>query len=135
MSKIEHLPKAIPPREIPFKIDLKGLVTGDRYKGDFVVRVPLSRDMSKIGVELAKLNDGVRFEDLDAGTAMLHNSVAFLRILLERSPDWFWKEEELDYGLNTLDVNICVEIFLKAEKLVKDWKKDLLSAGEEKKTE
>lgn len=130
MSKIEGLVKSLPSREIPFSIKVDGIVTKQTYKGDFVVRVPLSRDMSKIGVEIAKLNGGVKFSDLDDGTAMLHNAVAFLKILLSESPEWFWKEDEMDYGLNTLDANVSVEIFLEAEKLIKNWKKTLFDGKE-----
>ena len=59
MSRVSHLPKNVPSKEIPFKFKVKGSVNVNHtYEGDFVVKVPGVREMSKIGVELARLNDG-----------------------------------------------------------------------------
>lgn len=131
MSKIEGLAKQLPPLEIPFKIKSTGNVSYKNYEGDFVVHVPLVKDMSRIGIELAKLNDGVPHSDLDLGTALLHNAVAYLRVLLVESPDWFWKPDEMDFGMNTLDSNVAIDVFNEADEKVKAWK-DALKPKEEK---
>jgi hypothetical protein len=127
MSKVSHLPKIIPSKEIPFKIKTSGAVTGHTYEGEFVVKVPSVREMSRIGLELARLNDGIPFEMLDKSTAALNNALAFLRITLTEAPKWFvndstdLKEEGMAYGLDTLDVNVPMEVFRVADKKVRAW--------------
>lgn len=137
MSKIQGLPKQIPAKELPFKFEEKGTLTGHTYKGDFVAKVPGTREMSQIGIELAKLNGGVKFEDLDSGTAVLHNAIAYLRIVLVDAPEWFTdRDEGLDYGLNADDANIPIQIFSQAEQLVTDWRLNLMGkAREQEKSE
>lgn len=131
MSRISNLPKNVPTKELPFHFKAKGRPSGFTYEGDFVVEVPSVRDMSAIGVELAKLNGGVKFESLDVSTANLNNAIAYLKVALKKSPNWFSNssddpdEEGIDYGLDTIDLNIPVEIFRKAEKLVAEWYKTL----------
>lgn len=128
MSNIKGLPKTIPSKEIPFDIELTGNVTKEKYSGSFVIKVPGTRERSRIGIEIAKLNGGVRFDDLDEATALLHNAVAFLRVLLIDAPDWFVKREDqqgMDYGLDTLDYNVAVDIFLQANHKILEWQKAL----------
>ena len=127
MSKIySNLPRAIPPKEIPFTVEITGSTTGFKYTGDFTVKVPTVKDMSRIGVLIARLNCGVQFNDLDTSTANLHNAIAYLQACLVDAPKWFINNENDDepgiaYGLDTLDVNIPVLIFKKADALVSDW--------------
>jgi hypothetical protein len=127
MSRVSHLPKSVPSKELAFKFKAKGSTTGHPYSGDFVVVVPQVRQMSRIGVELARLSDGVPFESLDKNTAALNNAIAFLKVCLKEGPAWFMnsprdeKEEGMDYGLDTEDVNIPVEIFRQADAAVKGW--------------
>lgn len=123
MRKFEDLAKTLPPREIPFEIKVEGNVTGIEYEGKFTVKVPLVQDMSRLGVELARLNNGVPHEDLDIGTATLNNAIAYLKVLLVEAPEWFYKQEQMNYGLNTLDSNVAIAIFDQAENKVSDWKK------------
>ena len=131
MSKVSHLPKSIPSKEIPFKVKLKGSATGHPYEGDFTVIVPTVREMGKIGLELARLNGGLSLDSLDSSTATLHNAVAYLKVLLKTGPAWFFNdagneaEEGMDYGLDTIDINVPVTIFREADKKVKDWYKSL----------
>jgi len=131
MSKVSHLPKNVPSKELPFKIKVKGSVSGHSYTGDFVVRVPGVRAMGQIGVELARLNDGIPLEHLDKNTARLHNSLAYLKVALIKGPKWFVntlddaEEEGMDYGLDTDDINVPIEIFRKADKMVQDWYESL----------
>lgn len=127
MSRVSHLPKSIPSKELPLKFKVKGAITGHTYAGDFVIVVPQPRQMSRIGVELARLNDGVPFESLDSNTAALNNAIAFLRVCVKEGPAWFVntredeKEEGIDYGLDTDDINVPVELFKQADALVKGW--------------
>lgn len=122
MSRVSHLPKNIPNKEIPFKIKVKGSVSRHAYTGDFVVKVPSVRDMGRIGVELAKLNDGIPLEMLDRSTAHLNNAIAFLRVALVKAPNWFVNslddedEQGMEYGLDTDDLNVPVEIFKQAHR-------------------
>jgi hypothetical protein len=87
--------------------------------------------MSRIGVELARLGDGVPFELLDKNTATLNNAIAYLKVLLKDGPAWFMnsaddeKEEGMDYGLDTSDINVPVEIFRKANVQINKWHESL----------
>lgn len=134
MSKVSHLPKSVPNKELPFSLKVKGSSSGHPYEGDFVVKVPGVREMGKIGIELARLNEGVPLESLDRSTATLHNAIAFLKVALIVGPKWFKNdkldetEEGMDFGLDTDDVNVPIEIFKKAEGLVSDWHKSLRGA-------
>ena len=131
MSKVSHLPKSVPSKLLPFKIDVKGGVTGHRYEGHFVVSVPEVRDMSRIGIELAKLNDGVPFELLDSNTRAINNAIAFLKACLREGPAWFVNatedegEEGIDFGLATVDANVPIEVFRAADKAIKGWNDSL----------
>ena len=131
MSRTSHLPKNVPFKELPFSLNVKGSSTGFAYTGDFVVKVPSVRETGRIGVELARLSDGVPLEALDNSTANLHNAIAFLRVCLVSAPKWFTNtaeddgEEGMDFGLDTHDFNVPVEIFKKANKLVLEWNKAL----------
>lgn len=127
MSRVSHLPKAVPSKELPFKFKAKGSITGHSYSGDFIALVPQVRQMSRIGVELARLNDGIPFELLDKNTAALNNAIAFLKVCLKEAPAWFTnspddpREEGMDFGLDTEDINVPVEIFRQADALIKGW--------------
>ena len=131
MAAKTALPKAIPSKELPFSVKLTGSTTGQSYEGDFVVKVPSVRDMSKIGIFLAKLGFGVPFEDLDTSTQILNNAVAFLQACLLEAPGWFRNAETdpktpgMAYGLDTFDVNVPVEIFRQANTLVEGWREAL----------
>lgn len=128
MSKVSHLPKSVPSKEIPFRIKVKGAVhKSHTYEGEFTVRVPEVRQMSQLGLELAKLNDGIPLEMLDKNTANLNNAIAYLRVNLIKGPAWFVndkndaEEEGMAYGLDTMDINVPIEIFRQADKAVKKW--------------
>jgi len=119
MSNYKDLPKSLPPRELPFSFKCTGFVTKEKYEGDFVVNVPTVRDMSNIGIELARINRGVSFESLDRATATLNNAIAYLRVTLSKAPKWF--TDDMDYGFDTLDSNVAIGIFNQASDLVDDW--------------
>jgi hypothetical protein len=131
MSKVSHLPKNIPSKELPFSIKIKGAVSGFSYSGDFVVRVPGVREQGRIGVEMARLNEGIPSESLDHNTRYIHNAIAYLRVLLIQAPKWFTNtpsdedEDGMDYGLETDDWNVPIEVFEKAKKAVTAWQKSL----------
>lgn len=137
MSRISHLPKNIPVKEIPFSIKIKGSVSGKMYTGDFVVVIPSVREMSRIGVEVARLSDGIPLEMLDKTTAGINNAIAFLKVTLKSAPAWFINspsdsdEEGIDYGLDTLDMNIPVEVFSAAQKATSNWYKALRASAED----
>ena len=139
MSKIAGLPKSLPSKEIPFSVKIKGSFSKHTYTGDFTVKVPSVAEISRIGVELARLNDGVPLEALDISTGNLNNCIAFLKVTLKDAPEWFTDGVEgLDYGLNTLDVNVAPEVFKKANDLIEGWQKKVRgssSSTEEKSDE
>lgn len=128
MSNYEGLPKTVPGRELPFSFKLKDK-DGISYDGDFIVRVPSAREMGRIGVEMAKLNGGVPLDHLDAGTALLHNAVAYMRVVTIDAPKWF---AESDCGLDLDNPQVILTVFEKAEKLISDWKAAI--HGKSKKT-
>ena len=126
MSNNNALPSTIPSKEIPFTLQIIGSTTQHTYNGDFIVKVPSVRDMSRVGVCLARLNFGVSMSDLDTSTANLNNAIAFLQVCLVDAPKWFTnaaeaKEPGISFGLDTLDINVPVEIFRKANELVDAW--------------
>lgn len=127
MSKVDHLPKTLPSREIPFTYSGVGEVTQLPYKGNFVVKVPTVRNISEMGIEAAKLSGGMS-EWLDVNTKIINNAVAFLKTCLVECPKWF---EEMDYGLDTDDINVVAGIFTQAEELVEKWKRDLKGQPED----
>lgn len=123
-----NLPKALPSKEIPFNFKSLGITTKRSYEGTFTVNVPSVRDMSRIGVELSRINDGVPLELLDRSTAALNNALAFLKISLKEAPKWFTDTEQeggMGHGMDTLDVNVPIEIFKQANELVGNWHKSL----------
>lgn len=131
MSRVSHLPKNVPSKEIPLKFKAKGSTSKFTYEGDFVVKVPSVREYSRVGVELARLNDGMPLESLDKSTASINNAVAFLTVLVVKGPAWFVNspddedEDGMNYGLDTMDLNIPVELFRQANKAIEKWHKDL----------
>ncbi len=137
MSRVSHLPKSVPSKDLAFKFKTKGSTTGHAYSGDFIVIVPQTRQMSRIGVELARLGDGIPFESLDKNTAALNNAIAFLKVCIKEGPAWFMnmpsdpREEGMDFGLDTEDVNVPVEIFRQADNLVKGWYESLKGQPED----
>lgn len=129
-TKTTTFPKTLPPKEAVFKVKVKGSTSQDMFEGDFTVRIPTVRDMSQIGVEMAKLNGGVISEQLDSNTYNLNNALSFLRVLIKDCPSWFSDSEEeggINYGLDTLDYNVPIEIFKIANKKVDEWYKVLRS--------
>lgn len=118
---MQQLPSSLPPKELPFTLEIEGSVTGKKYSGNFIVTVPKVQDMGRIGVEIAKLTGGIPLHQLPQETAILFNAVAYLKVLLIMAPDWFVQSGELDYGMNTLDPNIVIEVFNSAREKVDGW--------------
>ena len=123
MSKVGHLPKTVPSREIPFQFKGTGSTTDDKYEGSFTVKVPGVREVSQQGVELARINGGVPQESLDYITATLNNALASLSVYLIDAPEWFTKD--MESGMETLDYNIPIEIFKQADQAISDWRQSL----------
>ena len=130
MSKVGHLPKTVPSKELSFQFKGTGNTYNVDYEGHFVVKVPGVRELSRHGIELARLNAGVRQEHLDNITATLNNALAALRVFLIECPDWF---KEMDYGLDTDDYNIPIEIFQEADRLISEWRDSLQGNAEDDK--
>lgn len=131
MTKSTSPMKSMPSTEIPFKFTGKGKITKKSYNGDFLVKVPRVRDMSRIGIELARLNEGVPLEYLDQATANLNNAIAFLKVTVLECPDWFSSSDKgMDFGMETLDYNIPIELFRQADKVISDWQKQLMPENE-----
>jgi hypothetical protein len=118
---MKTLPISLPSKELPFNIEVLGAFTSYKYAGSFVVKVPHVSDMGKIGIEVAKLCGGIPSEELPIETALLFNAVAFLRVLLIDAPEWFTQKDQLDYGLNSVDPNVVIEVFNEAKKKVDGW--------------
>lgn len=131
MSKISNLPKTLPEKKIPFEYEGEGETTGHKYKGSFVVQVPQTREISQMGIELAKLCGGIPADLLDSRTGALNRAIAFLSVCLVDAPAWFVNspdnEEEagVSYGLDSHDLNIPIEIYKKADELVEGWHQKL----------
>ena len=123
MSEVKGLSRTLPPKEIPFQFECTGAITSRDYKGSFTVKVPSVREMSQIGLELSRINQGIPLESLDVNTARLNNAIAFLTVTLTQAPDWFTSEDDVDYGFGTLDVNLITTLFRQASGLVDDWHK------------
>ncbi len=140
MSKVSHLPKNVPSKELPIKLKVKGSVTGHSYEGDFIVTVPGVRESNRIGNEVARLGDGIPFEMLDGNTQKLNNALAFLKVVIKTGPAWFIntaddeKEEGMDYGLDTMDINVPIQLFRQADKAIKGWHEALKGQPKEAET-
>ena len=123
----------VPSKHIPFRISVVGETTGKRYEGDFIVSVPSVGDISRIGVELSRLNQGLPVEFLDENTATINTSLAFLRVALKDAPAWFVNLEDdkkapgMNFGMDTLDYNIPREIFMAANAKVMAWRKAIVA--------
>jgi hypothetical protein len=139
MSKINNLPKTLPEKEMPFEYSGVGELTQHKYTGSFVVRVPSTREISKIGIEVAKLSGGVPPDLLDNATIALNRAIAFLSVCLVESPAWFCnspddeQEAGISYGLDSHDLNIPIEIYKKADELVEGWHQKLRQGNDEAK--
>ncbi len=118
---MQELPSSLPPKDLPFTIDIEGSITQKKYSGNFIVTVPKVQDMGRIGVEIAHLTGGIPLHQLPQETAVLFNAVAYLKVLLIMAPDWFVKADQLNYGMNTLDPNIAIEVFNVAREKVDLW--------------
>jgi hypothetical protein len=114
-----NLPFTLPPKELLFSISTKGSITGREYTGNFIIIPPRVKEMSKIGLELGMLGAGVKFEDMPFETRILHYAIAYLKVLLVQSPEWFSKE--MEFGLNSYDPNIIIEIYNLAKEKVDNW--------------
>jgi len=139
MSKVSKLPKTLPSKNLPFTFKGVGSTTNHKYSGEFVVKVPSTRELSQIGIETAKLSGGVPADYLDTVTATLNKAIAFLSVCLVEAPNWFKNtpedahEEGMSFGLDTFDVNIPAEIFKQANDLVQQWHDTLKGATNGKK--
>jgi hypothetical protein len=91
------------------------------------VRVPSGRDVSRLGIELAKLNCGLSLSDLEDTIALLHNAIAYSKACLIEAPTWFTntpeneKEPGINYGLDSPDLNVVIEVFQTASAKVNEW--------------
>ena len=119
MSEITKLLKDLPPKEIPFSFKEVGSKTKIEYEGNFVIKVPSMKDQSRIGVELAKLGMGMSYNQLDEATAMLNNAIATLSVVVIEAPNWF--TQEMEFGLNTIDINIPLKLYSKVSELLDKW--------------
>ena len=139
MGKLSNLPKTLPTKDIPFEYEGVGQLSGHKYpKSTFVVRVPSTRDLTRIGVETAKLSGGVPTDMLDGVTGSLNRAIAFLTVTLAEAPAWFINhpentvEEGMSYGLDAYDLNIPIEIYQKADELIEGWHAKVRGAHDKK---
>lgn len=115
----DNLPKALPPMETEFNLEVVGNMTKNVYNGTFKYHLPNIAKNSQIAVMEARLNGGVA-DHLDAGTKLLHYMLSYLRYTLDEKtlPKW-WVES--NFGVDLYDANVVTELYQKCFHFEKDW--------------
>ncbi len=121
MNETSHLPSKLPSMEQNFLLDKKGKITGHRWVGDFICKIPNTKEKCLIGKHRAFLN-GQYAEFLDLGTLRIHEKIAYLRFTLVDYPK-FWKDADLGYEM--LDHNIIEEVYKVVLKFEDTWLKEV----------
>lgn len=104
----QTLPKDIPDLESQFQIDVVGKLTKIRFIGDFTCRVPRIKEQCLIDRHEAFLN-GQMAGFLKHGTLKMHRMIAYLRHTLTGDMPKFWKDSDLGYELQ--DINVIEDIY------------------------
>lgn len=81
-------------REKTVFVEFKSEVDGRTYNGDFTFKRLTIGDIARVGVERARLNNGLA---VDETTDRLNEMFAALRFAVVKAPDW-WKPEDLFDG-------------------------------------
>lgn len=112
------LPKDIPELETQFQVEVIGKLTKKRFVGDFTCRIPNIKAQCSIDKHEAYLN-GTNGYMLKPGTLKMHKMIAYLRFaLVNEMPKW-WKEADLGYELQ--DLNVIEEIYNKVLDFENKW--------------
>lgn len=132
MSNIGNLRKSLPDTDCSFSIDVEGLLTKEKYQGNFACKIPNVKTQAAIAKHKAMLNGG--FDDgLDIGTRNLHHMISYLRYTLTETPKW-WQAADMGYEL--YDVNVIEEVYQKVLDFEKSWYEQIWGpAKEEAKSE
>lgn len=115
----ETYPKDIPGLETEFELEVKGILTGQTYKGTFKYKIPNLQKMSQISIMEARLNEGL-VDQLNPSTSMTHYMIAYLNYTLTGYPSW-WKES--NKGFELFDANVISELYQKCIKYENEWQK------------
>jgi hypothetical protein len=118
----KKLPKDIPSLEGQFQIEVVGRLTKKRYIGDFTCTVPRIKEQCLIDKHAAYLN-GPHMMMLRPGTIKMHQMIAYLRYTLVGDMPKFWKDSDLGYELQ--DVNVVQAIYDKVLEHENNWVKEI----------
>jgi hypothetical protein len=108
--------KELPSMQHTFSIKVEGKQGGQVYEGSFTYQRPKIRHRSQISKLAAKLNEDIKYLDVD--TKFLHEVIANLYYTITDSPDW-WKKS--DSGLELYDFDVIFEIYKECQKFEDEW--------------
>lgn len=112
------LPKDIPDLESPIQVEIVGKLTKKRFVGDFTCRIPRIKEQCLIDKHEAALNGPNAFI-LKPGTLKMHKQIAYLRYTLVGDMPKWWKESDLGYELQ--DLNVIDELYAKVLEHENKW--------------
>jgi hypothetical protein len=122
MNENKGLPKDIPSLDGQFQIDTVGKLTKKRFIGDFTCRIPRVKEQCLIDKHEAFLN-GQMAQFLKMGTLKMHRMVAYLRFALVGDMPKWWKDSDLGYELQ--DLNVIEEIYNRVLEHENAWIKEI----------
>jgi hypothetical protein len=118
----KNLPKDIPSLEHQFQVEATGKLTKKRYVGDFTCRIPRIKEQCAIDKHQAMLN-GPLVDHLKPGTIKMHKMIAYLRYALVGDMPRWWKDSDLGYELQ--DLNVVQEIYDQVLEFENEWVKEI----------
>lgn len=118
---------SLPKQEKTIEIDLVGETTGERYKGEFVVRTVLSM-AGKHALELEKTRLMADYANPSGGLAGISTILANIRAKTIKAPTWW---TDLGDGSDVLDENITLEIYDKILNAENEWRQAIAKKAEE----
>lgn len=120
MSKNIRLYKDLPDDSNTFYIDVKGAVTGVRYRGEFKSKIPSVKTHLEIDKHRAFLC-GDMVEYLQPSTIIMYKQIAYLRFTLTDYAE-FW--EQSDLGADLKDANVIEEVYNQVLEFEEKWLKE-----------
>lgn len=120
--KDKSLPREIPATEKTFQVDVIGKVTNKRFVGDFTCRIPRIKEQCLIEKHQAFLN-GEMVQFLPPGVIKMHKMISYLRYTLSGDLPKFWKETDLGYELQ--DLNVVEKIYDEVLDFEEEWLKQI----------
>jgi hypothetical protein len=119
----ENLPK----NERAFDVDITGDTTGEKYKGQFVVKCVLSMS-GRHTLELEKTRLMADYANPTRGLAGIAISLATVRAKISTAPDWWFNTSE---GSDIIDENVIMTIYEKTEEMEANWRRELKEASKQ----